>query len=435
MSKHVLNELPDLVNAGIITGDISDNIENYYRQKQRSQPDGRINTVFAIIGTILVSLGIILIVAHNWDQLSRPVKLFFSFMPLIIGQVLCGYTLSKKMDNTAFRESSATFLFSAFGACLALVSQLYHINGTLEDLLFTWMLVGFPLIYIMRSSMVSLLYIGGITLYALYDGHGINSNGWHHYWWMLLLVIPHYWSLFRNKPQSNFTYFHHWFIPLSLTICVPTLGSFFSELLFVAYMSMFGAFYLLGTSPTFYNKRIFSNGYIVIGSLGTVILLLLASFRFFWDEFRELKEYVTGKQGFFEMPEIIAAVVFFFIASMLLFHHLRSRGDKPVNFMGFIYIIFALVCFIGDSNPSTAAVIMNILVLGVAIFIIARGNYLNHLGILNYGLLVITALVTCRFFDTNISFVIRGLMFIAVGAGFFIANNRLLKKRKLHNEK
>lgn len=430
MSKNILNELPVLVKDGVIDADTSDRIEQYYRQKERAQPDGRINTVFAIIGTVLVSLGIILIVAHNWDDLSRPVKLFFSFMPLILGQALCGYALYKKMDNTGFRESSAVFLFFAFGACLALVSQLYHISGTIEDLIFTWMLVGFPLIYIMRSSMVSLLYICGITVYALYDGYGYNAAEKHHYWWMLLLALPHYWSLFKNKPQSNFTYFHHWFIPLSLTICLGTVGGLFSQLLFVAYISMFGAFYLLGTSAAFYNKRIFSNGYIVIGSLGTVFLLLLASFRFFWLDFRDF----FGQEKLFASSEIIAAAIFFLLASLLLVNHLRKRGDKPVNFMGFIYIIFSLLFFVGASNPLMAAIIMNLLVLGVAVYIIARGNYLNHLGILNYGLLVITALVICRFFDTNISFVIRGLMFIGVGAGFFIANNRLIQKRKANHE-
>ena len=36
----------------------------------------------------------------------------------------------------------------------------------------------------------------------------------------------------------------------------------------------------------------------------------------------------------------------------------------------------------------------------------------------------------CRFFDTNMSFVIRGLLFVAVGVGFFITNYVMLKKQK-----
>jgi hypothetical protein len=77
-------------------------------------------------------------------------------------------------------------------------------------------------------------------------------------------------------------------------------------------------------------------------------------------------------------------------------------------------------------------VLMNLLVLAAAIFTMQRGNALHHLGILNYGLLIIAALVVCRFFDTDISFVIRGLLFVGVGAGFFFANSQFIKKRKQH---
>jgi len=49
---------------------------------------------------------------------------------------------------------------------------------------------------------------------------------------------------------------------------------------------------------------------------------------------------------------------------------------------------------------------------------------------LNYGLLVIAALVICRYFDTDLSFVVKGLLFLVVGLGFFFANYRLIKSRR-----
>jgi hypothetical protein len=45
-------------------------------------------------------------------------------------------------------------------------------------------------------------------------------------------------------------------------------------------------------------------------------------------------------------------------------------------------------------------------------------------------LLIITALIACRFFDTDFSFVVRGLVFIGVGVGFFATNYYMIKKRK-----
>ncbi len=424
MSKNIVGALPELMEQGILTGETAEKIKAYYKTKEQEQPQ-RMNIVFGIIGGVLVGLGIILIVAHNWDELSRPVKIIFSFLPLITSQLFCGYSLLKKRDNKTWIESSAVFLFFAVGASIALVAQVYNIPGSQGSFLFTWMLLCFPLIYIMPSSMVSLLYIAGITAYAVEDGYGYRAADDYHYWWLFLLAVPHYLLLVKKYPGGNFTFFHHWVLPLSLTICLGTLGTSQGEYIFIAYMSLFGAFYLLGVSAWFNFKRIISNGYLIIGSLGTMCILLALSFKWFWEELRYGQKQML-------MPELIAVLGTTAMAIFLLFKNIRSRAGQPINPMGFIFLLFIGIFFIGLSYTLAGIILMNLLVLAAALFTMQRGHRLNSLGTLNYGLLIIAVLVVCRFFDTNISFVIRGLLFIAVGAGFFMANSRLLKKRKQH---
>ncbi|WKN43561.1 hypothetical protein [Tunicatimonas pelagia] len=75
---------------------------------------------------------------------------------------------------------------------------------------------------------------------------------------------------------------------------------------------------------------------------------------------------------------------------------------------------------------------MLILVIGIAITL--KGARQDHLGVLNYGLLIIAALVLCRFFDERLSFILRGTLFVLVGIGFFLTNYRMLRKRKAHAE-
>jgi hypothetical protein len=81
-----------------------------------------------------------------------------------------------------------------------------------------------------------------------------------------------------------------------------------------------------------------------------------------------------------------------------------------------------------------AAIIANGIVLAIGVLEIKRGNQLNNLRILNFGLLIITILITCRFFDTDFSFIVRGILFISLGLGFFLTNYVMLKKRN-RNEK
>ena len=424
MSKNILNALPELVREGLLSDDSAQKINAYYKIKEQQQPQ-RMNIVFGIIGSALVGLGIILIVAHNWDNFSRPVKIIFSFLPLIVGQIFCGYSLIKKQDNRTWKESSATFLFFAVGASIALVAQVYNIPGNLGSFLFTWMLLCVPLIYIMPSSMVSLLCIIGITAYAVEDGYGYRAANHYHYWWLIVLVIPHYLMRIKKYPGSNFTFFHHWFLPISLTICLATLAAGAEEYIIIAYISLFGAFYLLGTSAWLNFKRIISNGYLIIGSLGTMGILLALSFKWFWTGLNDNDDPLT--------IQVIMSIIFTTsLAVFFLFINNKNRAEPSVNLMGFIFVLFPVIFFIGLSAPLMGVILMNLLVLAAAIFTMQRGLALNHLGILNYGLLIIAVLVICRFFDTNISFVIRGLLFVAVGAGFFFANSQLIKKRKQH---
>ncbi len=75
--------------------------------------------------------------------------------------------------------------------------------------------------------------------------------------------------------------------------------------------------------------------------------------------------------------------------------------------------------------------IFNLWVLVIGVHYIRKGLLMDHLGFLNLGLLVITTLALFRFFDSDIPFIWRGLIFISAGVGFFVANYMLIKKRRL----
>ena len=67
MSKNFTKELEELTKAEIISEDTAEKIRNYYQTKQNNS--STVLVAFAIIGAILVGLGFILIIAHNWDNL------------------------------------------------------------------------------------------------------------------------------------------------------------------------------------------------------------------------------------------------------------------------------------------------------------------------------------------------------------------------------
>ncbi|MBC7747546.1 MAG: DUF2157 domain-containing protein [Methylotenera sp.] len=89
-----------------------------------------------------------------------------SFLPLLVGQLLCGYSILKKSESTVWKETSSVFLFFAIGANISLVAQVCNIPGDLDFFIITWMLLSLPVVYLLQSSVFSLLYIAGITYYG-----------------------------------------------------------------------------------------------------------------------------------------------------------------------------------------------------------------------------------------------------------------------------
>ena len=69
-------DIPELVKADIISQDTADKISAYYC-RQAGQSTNRLFVVFGILGSIFVGLGIILIIAHNWDNLFERQKHFW----------------------------------------------------------------------------------------------------------------------------------------------------------------------------------------------------------------------------------------------------------------------------------------------------------------------------------------------------------------------
>ncbi|MFT2007678.1 DUF2157 domain-containing protein [Pontibacter sp. 13R65] len=416
---HLLKELPELVQAGVIPQDTADKIQLYYRTKA-GKPQNRLLLVSGILGALLIGLGIILIIAHNWDDLSRSVKTVLVFLPLLIGQLAGGYTLLKKQKNSGWRESSATFLFLSVGATIALVSQVYHIPGNLSTFLFTWMLLCLPLVYLLKSNFASLLFLAGITWYAVEGGYGKQD---YTYWWLLLLILPHYFLLCKSRPESNFTSFHHWLVPLSLLVGLGTVASQTEELLLICYMSLLGVFILVGYSKFFKSSRFSSNGYLILGYLGSAGILITMSFKLLWENISRAELNILS-------PEMLAACFISGVGITLLV--VKWQKQQVISLLEFVFLFFILLFALAHLSALAATIFTNLLVLIIGLTVVRAGARRNNLGLLNAGLLFITALIVARFFDTNMSFVLRGILFVLVGLGFFLANFYMLKKRTTH---
>lgn len=430
---NILKDLPDLVKQGILSDEVADKIRVYYKDKEPNSSN-RLFMVFAILGSILVGLGLFLIIAHNWDDFSNGLKTFFAFLPLVAGIGASGYSLIKTPDSKAWREASAAFLFLSIGVCLALIAQIYHLPDDLSMFLLKWMVMGLPIAYVMGSSMSSLLFFLGISYLSVESGYNYRYRaGWesYSYWPLLLAGLPFYVLLARKSPQSNFVSFHHWVVPISVAVALGTLGRDEGHLLVVAYFSLFALFYVIGSLPVFRNGKTISDGYAVIGLLGQIVLLLVYSFDGAWSELLDNDRRLAP---LFAAPEWYAAWGLTFAATGLLIWETIKGDWKSMSPLAPVFLLFAGMYVVGMPSSVSAAII-NLVVFASAILTIERGARKEALGTLNLGMLILSALIVCRFFDADLSFVLRGILFVLLGIGFFAANYWLISKRNKQHGK
>ncbi len=416
-------ELDELQSNGVITPEIADRIRAYY--KQPNSGNSRMMIAFGIIGALLVGMGIVLIIAHNWDNLSDGVKLLLGFAPLVVAQVIAGFLIVKQSSSKAWTESTAVILIFAIATSISVVSQVYNIHGNLGNFLLAWTVLSLPVIYLLRSWVASLLYWIGITWYATEVGYSFWSRA-HlpgYYWLLALAALPFYIGMIRQRPNANAIAFHNWFIAISLVIVLPLgHGSNGDELLIGAYMALFSSYIIIGQLPYFASRKLISNAFLVGGSAGTIILLLFLTFE--WPELGD------KTSDWWMSSPLFAWIILFVIASGLLFRLGSTIGYRNILSKSYTFLIFLVLFAIGLSNPVVARGLTNVIILALGVFTIREGAQSDKLWKMNYGLLILSVLIICRFFDTDMSFVIRGLLFVAIGLGFFGTNFYMMKKRK-----
>ena len=427
--RWLLGELPTLLNEGVVDGATAERLRRHYEPAAGKSRNWAL-TVFGILGGTLVGLGIILLLAHNWADLSRAVRTALAFSPLIVSQLLAGWILRAGKDSVAWREGVGAFWTLAIGTAIALVAQTYHIPGDAGRFALTWMLLSLPVVYLLNATGPALAYLAGLTFWAV-DAQ--NSGGQALLFWPLAaLVLPHVVAAARENVYASRPVVLFWGIALVLCVAVGiTLEKILPGLWIIVYGSLFALFYLagefwFGEAPTFGQKP-----FQTVGAVGSVALAFLLTYDWPWEEigwhyWRHGAAY-HGAAAIFDCALAAALPV---AAIVLLVGSVR-RGKAAALFIGSLPILavlgFALVAQTDQAGGAMALFNLYAFVVGVGLLV--QGFRTWRIGTVNAGLLVVFALILLRFFDEDLGFVFRGVVFVLLGLAFLAVNLVLARKK------
>ena len=253
------------------------------------------------------------------------------------------------------------------------------------------------------------------------------------FWPLAAVPVPYLWMALRTNPYGQRSVLLSWALVLCLSIAVGlTLQHRPPGLWIVVYAGLFAGFYLLDAYVYDAATAFWQRPWHTIGVVGLAGLSLLLTYDAPWRS--------IGRR--YNRPDwpgpAWAAAQDYVLASGLLVLTLglvvllsRQRRLAPALF-GIAPCVAALAYIALTSGVSArvAMLVFNIYVLLLGIGTIRSGIRHGRLGTMNGGLVLVSGLIVARFLDVDLSFTVRGIVFIVLGA-VFLGTNLVMKRWRI----
>ncbi|MBI1320492.1 MAG: DUF2157 domain-containing protein [Candidatus Hydrogenedens sp.] len=424
-ARHILwlyEELPALVREGLLSEEQAAALRARYGKVESVSRASIIIVLFSVLAAALIASGIILLLASNWDQLGRGTRAALSFAPLAIGQALAAFTLWQRRDSVAWREGSGILLAGAIGASIALIGQTYNVPGDPQAFLLTWIVLGMPLVYLLNATTVALAGMAATVSWAL--GQRWQSEETAYFFWAyLLFVLPHVYMAWRSDRAGARFQLLGWGLCLMLLFLPVALPYRHSGLWLLVYSALGSAGVLLGVSP--WAGR-WWNAFLFIGGGGTALLSLIFSFSGFWTSGILDKSELISVSGEWLMALPLLALP----GALLLIR--RAERDPLVMLWAALPLLTypTYVLAAAQFSPGIITFVYNLFAFALGVATLVTGARRGSLGQANIGMALVSMLAILRFFDSDFGFLLRGVVFILVGAGFLVVNLYLSRRNK-----
>ena len=418
----LLQELHGLVEKGVIDAATAERLRAHYAPAAGAAGAwpriGWGMLLLSIGGAALIAGGIVLLFAHNWENWTPGMRVGLSLLPLLAGQLAGLYAL--RNGSRTWSEGAGIFTAIAIGASIALIAQTYQFGGDLPRFLMVWLLLAAPLVYVLDSSAVASF------CWALATGWIIASP--HDGWWaqsgdvqqalrlpvflaLFSLPLPHlvrHLRIDRASPRVN------WMLRAAIIAALFGLGFGAShhdrEAVPLMYAALAAAMALAGQHWFGGAHGIWGNPLRSVGQLGIFIAALSMTVEF------------ARVHLHWPSSSIMLLPLLLGVAALYFGWRLFAAGDRVLApLFAALPVLFYVMPSIGRASTVVSGLLSHAYVLAIAGALIQRGFALSRLRLANAGVALLTALVLLRFFDSQLSYIVRGVGFIVTGVAFFVA--------------
>lgn len=146
------------LSAGLITAEQAERIAAF----ERVEPSERPTLLYAIagLGALAIAVGLLSIVAGNWDAIPGRVKIGIDLG--LVAMLGVGVWTWERRGPAWARETAITLLWGLVLASIALVGQIYQLGGRADEALLVWSLLTALLMTRARSGVAAMMWIFGL---------------------------------------------------------------------------------------------------------------------------------------------------------------------------------------------------------------------------------------------------------------------------------
>ena len=161
---------------GLVSADQAEAIRSRYSTDDApasgSAIGNRVVSIIAVMGAVLIGLGIIAFFAANWSEIPKLVKLAM----MVVGTpavYVIGWLVGYRFDYPRIGIAIILLGAIAFGASIHLIAQTYHVPVNHPTLVPLWFLGVVPLAYITRSRPML-----GLSIILFLAAAGFRAQAW-----------------------------------------------------------------------------------------------------------------------------------------------------------------------------------------------------------------------------------------------------------------
>lgn len=420
-ARWILGELEGLEARGLLTAEAAGSLRAHYGRHASGQGRLKRELVLGVFGALLIGGGIVLLLAHNWPELARPVRAVLALLPVAISLAVAAYVLARKPGSAAWRESAGTALTLAIAAAIGLITQTYHLGDV--DFLLTWALLALPGIYVLRAAVPGVFYLAIILCWGGDHGSALG------YWLLMAAIVP-FLATFDRRSAPGRGALLGWSAAFSLPVAVGVTFGHMEEIWLYAFSFLFAGMALEGLRRA---KEVSwaRSPLALMGVFGVMGVAFLLSFKSAAGDLipKGLDVPYAWVDGHLTAGEVTVWVLLAALAGRVVLLYASAWTERRIVtlLLGGLPLLATLVAV--TAWPTVPAVVLfNVYLAVLSLAVVAEGLRFHHAGWTNLGLTGFSLLVVGRFFESELPLAARGLAFLIVGIAF-LAVNRALGRR------